>query len=363
MRKQTLLLLSSSLALAVTASACDVVLPKDAADKPLTIEVDGTIITLEPGVNVRPEIYEAALNPEFLANNDWNFVDGYWEAIPKGMPIPLEAAQLILPDGHPEFPADTAWIVALGGQEPIEVPVPLAIPASWQGSHAVRIEDDTVYYDFTLDPAEPAKLFSITALTEAEWQAIQNEPHGEAILSCGGIVWVYNPALENPYSGAQADEFSRMVGEAYGMAQGLAGFFIPQIKPETALPVLQAYFDALNAGNHAEAARMYGGELELLAGYNPDIAPMEQAALFERACTVNGFICNLTIGEILKAEQISDRAVRFTLTLQNPDGSRFELGPCCGADPSDTPAQHEFNYTVAWQDGRFLVMELPVLLP
>ena len=81
--------------------------------------------------------------------------------------------------------------------------------------------------------------------------------------------------------------------------------------------------------------------------------------MFERACTVNGFVCSLQIGAIVKAEQASQTAVRFTLALQHPDGRRFELGPCCGADPT-TPAQREFVYTVAWRDGRFLVLELPV---
>ncbi len=363
MRIRTILPLFSILALTLAGSACSAGVPKVTPDQRLTIEVDGMIVTLESGVNVRPEIFQAALNPEFVANNDWVLVDGYWDARPIGVSIPLEAEQLILPDGHPEFPANTSWVIVESDMLPIEVPVPLAVPASWLDKYSVRTEGNSAFYDFVLDPARPAKIFSITALTEAEWQAIQNEPHGEAIFSYGGMVWVYNPALENPYDGEEADLFSQMVGEAHGIAKGLAGYFTPQIERETALPVLQAYFDALRSANYTEAANMFGGDLELLAGYNPDIASSDTVALFERACTVNGFICNLEIGQILDAEQISVREVQFILTFQNPDGSPFELGSCCGEDAPNTGAQQEFPFTVAWQDGRFRVMELPVYVP
>jgi len=93
---------------------------------------------------------------------------------------------------------------------------------------------------YIVAPDRQERLFSITALTEAEWQAVQNETHGEALLNYGGIVWVYNPAS---------------------------------------------------------------------------------------------------------------------------DGSPFELGPCCGADPATSPPQTEFVFTVEWQDGLFKVLELPVYLP
>ncbi len=363
MRVKSIQLLVSILVFAVAASACNPFVPNKPADPSVAIEVDGRMITLQPGVNVNSEIYQAALNPEFIANSDWVLVNGYWEPLAKGVSIPVEAAQLILPDGHPEFPADTAWVVASGAPQPVEVPIPLAFPASWQGSYDVRTEGNAVHFDFTGDPAGPAVIFSITALTEAEWLAMQNEPHGEAVFSYDGIVWVYNPALENLLSGEYADRFSQMVGEAGGIAQSLAGYFTPRVDPETTRPVLQAYFDALGAGNYADAALIYGGELEVLAGYNPDLDPADRAGLFERACTVNGFACSLQIGDILNVEQVSDLVVLYTLALQNPDGSMFELGPCCGADPAATPPQREFTFTVGLQDGRLVVLELPVYVP
>ncbi len=105
---------------------------------------------------------------------------------------------------------------------------------------------------------------------------------------------------------------------------------------------------------------LYGGDYSLLEAYNPDIAPDDSAGLFEAACTINGFICDLTVYEIVGSKQLSDQAVQFTVTLAQPDGSLFELGPCCGAESTATAVQREFAYTVALQNGRFRVMELPV---
>lgn len=277
--------------------------------------------------------------------------------------IPIELQQIILPDGHPEFPVETVWVVVPAEPAYFEVPVPVAIPDNWAGKFVIDHQDNIAEFLYIVAPDRQERLFSITALAEAEWQAIQNEPHGEALLNYGGIVWVYNPALENPLSGEQAEEFSRMVGEAYDIAQSLAGFFTPQISQETTLPVLQTYFDVLNAGNYPESARIFGGDYTQLIEYNPEISPDDGAALFEAACTANGFICSLKINEILKSEPISPAAIQFTLILQNPDGSIFELGPCCGADTAASPPQREFFFTVEWQDGLFKVLELPVYIP
>jgi hypothetical protein len=111
-----------------------------------------------------------------------------------GVTTPLEVVQVILPEAHPEFPPDTAWVHAHAEHLPIKVPVPLRFPASWQLKYEVRIEDDTVYYDY-VHPRK-SKLFSITALTEAGWQAVRGGPQGKALFSYGGIVWIYDPAQD-----------------------------------------------------------------------------------------------------------------------------------------------------------------------
>ncbi len=174
--------------------------------EPLTIQVDGQAITLKSGENVDPEIYELAKgNPEFVANSEWVLIAGRWEPLAKGVTIPIEVEQIILPEGHPDFPADTPWVYPDGQELPIEVPVPLDIPAHWQGKYEVRAEGATVCYDYSVNPELKERIFCITALTETQWQATRDQLYGgEAIYAYGGVVWLYYPALENLYSGSQA---------------------------------------------------------------------------------------------------------------------------------------------------------------
>ena len=138
----------------------------------LTPEVNGRVILLRPGENVASEIYELAKkDPEFVANSDWRLIDGRWEPLAMGITVPVEVQQIILPDDHPEFPADMAWVYARGEEVTIEVPVPLGVPESWQGKVETRAEGQAVCCDYTPDPAQKQALFCISALTEAGWQA------------------------------------------------------------------------------------------------------------------------------------------------------------------------------------------------
>ena len=275
----------------------------------------------------------------------------------------IELQQIILPAGHPEFPLDTVWVVVPAEPAYFEVPIPVTIPEHWAGKYLIDQQGNTVDYLYIVAPDRQERLFSISALTETEWQAIQNEPHGEVLMSYGGIVWVYNLALENPLNGAQADEFSGMVGEAYDIAHSLAAYFTPVIDSGTLLPYLQTYFDVLATGNYAEAARIFSGDIQPLADMNPDISPGNRALLFERACTTNGFLCNLKIGGVIAAEEVSATAMQFILTLQNPDGTPFELGPCCGSDSKTSPPQTEFVFTVELREGIFQILEMPIFAP
>jgi hypothetical protein len=54
----------------------------------------------------------------------------------------------------------------------------------------------------------------------------------------------------------------------------------------------------------------------------------------------------------------------FQVEFNNPDGSLFVLGPCCGASETEMPPVSQFEYGVARNaDGKFLVMELPPYVP
>jgi len=121
---------------------------------------------------------------------------------------------------------------------------------------------------------------------------------------------------------------------------------------------LLAYFAALRTGRYAEVADLFGGDYEVLLGYNPEIDARSHAALLKAACTVNGFACHLEPRNIVEV-RVSEVEVQFTVEFQNPDGSTFEL-PCVEPGPSDCPPRTQLDFTVRLEDGHYRVLELPV---
>ncbi|MFZ5807801.1 MAG: hypothetical protein ACOY16_00815 [Chloroflexota bacterium] len=126
---------------------------------------------------------------------------------------------------------------------------------------------------------------------------------------------------------------------------------------------LSRYFNALAAGDYATAAALYGGSYDILISNNPDISPSDKAALFQRACTQNGFVCDVTVKNWVNAVRISQDEFRLTVELQNPDGTLFVLGPCCGASPDEFPPLTQFEFVVVNHHDGWLVMDLPLYVP
>jgi hypothetical protein len=125
---------------------------------------------------------------------------------------------------------------------------------------------------------------------------------------------------------------------------------------------LQDYFTALSAGQFDRAAGLYGGSYELLLEGNPYLEPHNHAALLGYACQ-SRYPCGLRVKSIYLKSQ-STNQFTFTLEFTNPDGSPFVLGPCCGADATQQPPVSTFDFKVTRkQDGRFLVLDLPVAMP
>lgn len=56
----------------------------------LTLEINGQTIVLRPGVNISPEHYALAQDPDFRASTEWVLVDRMWQPIAKGVSIPLD---------------------------------------------------------------------------------------------------------------------------------------------------------------------------------------------------------------------------------------------------------------------------------
>jgi heat shock protein HslJ len=122
------------------------------------------------------------------------------------------------------------------------------------------------------------------------------------------------------------------------------------------------YFSLLSDGQYSQSAELYGGDYDTLAEWNPDIDPSDHAGLLERGCTMNGLQC-LVVHQILATERINEDSYRFTVQFENPGGSLFVRGPCCGATEEEMPSQSDFAFTVVKQGEGFAVQDLPVYVP
>lgn len=132
---------------------------------------------------------------------------------------------------------------------------------------------------------------------------------------------------------------------------------------EAARQALLAYFNALRAGDYPTVIKWYGGSYEWLASMNPDLSSEDKSALWTRACQQNGFVCTLAVKNWVHTAQLSADQIRFTVELQNPDGSLFVLGPCCGAEVADFPPLTQFDFIVQRLGESYQVLSLPVFVP
>jgi hypothetical protein len=134
------------------------------------------------------------------------------------------------------------------------------------------------------------------------------------------------------------------------------------IKLQTARDCLESFFSLLSFGAYEQAAFLYGGSYSELQTMNPSISPDNAIALWENACTTNGFKC-LQIKQILNEYEDKDGIFHFVVEFKHRDGGTLVIGPCCGADATQMPPRSQFEYTVIRRQGKFLVQELPVFEP
>jgi hypothetical protein len=126
---------------------------------------------------------------------------------------------------------------------------------------------------------------------------------------------------------------------------------------------LTEFYNLLSQGKYDRAAELFGGSYEVLQGYNPEIDSSNGAALLEAGCKTNGFMC-LPILD-MRLFQINDqREFIYEVTFKNPDGSAFELGPCCGANEEMIPVISLFTIHVFCElQDVCHVMDLPPYAP
>ncbi len=137
---------------------------------------------------------------------------------------------------------------------------------------------------------------------------------------------------------------------------------LPSDSPTTdeaqARNTLLGFFASLSAGEYAQAAALFGGEIdEMLRQPLPDETP---EAYWEYLCT---YLWCLPITEISSTVQVSVDEYLIYAVFIYPDGSRFELGACCGGDPAAHPPVWQFAYPVRRIDGVWKVMRSPLFTP
>lgn len=131
---------------------------------------------------------------------------------------------------------------------------------------------------------------------------------------------------------------------------------------EQARQVLIDFFHYLSVEQYEQADALYGGSYTELMDFAPGIDPDDHALLWQRSCKVSGLQC-FPVRSISYLERTDDILV-FNLEFSNPDGTLFVRQPCCGGGDSDATIASGFAYRVQKiEDGKYLVLDLPVYVP
>jgi hypothetical protein len=126
--------------------------------------------------------------------------------------------------------------------------------------------------------------------------------------------------------------------------------------------VLVNFLSLLHARKYAEAAPLYSGDYGALQVFNPQIDPADKVALWTWACDNQLLQCLEVRSVIFK--NLSGDSYIFQVEFNNPDGSLFVLGPCCGATETEMRPVSQFEYTVSRNAERhYVVMNPPPYVP
>jgi hypothetical protein len=138
--------------------------------------------------------------------------------------------------------------------------------------------------------------------------------------------------------------------------------FTAKAGPEvsSAQQALETYFKALNSGDFAQGAKLYGGPTDLLQTWNPDIKN-DLPAWLAAACQHNGLVCMLPRSIRYRGPD-SREGAQFIVEFNNLDGTLFVQGPCCG-EVSSAPGISSFVFAVTRSGGQWAVLDLPPYVP
>ncbi len=113
---------------------------------------------------------------------------------------------------------------------------------------------------------------------------------------------------------------------------------------EQARQALTGFFDALSKGHYSDAVSLYGGSYEILVGYNPEISPDDQAALWQNAarstaCSASPFAAP------------HSRSLIQTESTSSPSNSTRRMAACLSAAPAaakNQPRRPSSNSNTGW---------------
>ncbi len=126
---------------------------------------------------------------------------------------------------------------------------------------------------------------------------------------------------------------------------------------------LETFITLLNAEDYTGAAQWYGGDYLVLQDQHWNIDPLDHAGLFHNACQITGYRC-YKLKRIVSAQIAGPGHFTFEVEFQNPDGSLWVMGPCCGGDATRFPPKSRFTYDVVLDcQGRYWVLDLPIYIP
>jgi hypothetical protein len=129
-----------------------------------------------------------------------------------------------------------------------------------------------------------------------------------------------------------------------------------------ALDALIRYWSALQAGRYDEAAGLYGQDWREHASQfvDPAAADTMSAAGFLQATCGGTFVCNLRVRRVVSATQLDPDSWRLDVELEDPVGTPFQRGPCCGEEGDP---QRTFHYTLRRTPEGWATDDLPIYIP
>ena len=126
---------------------------------------------------------------------------------------------------------------------------------------------------------------------------------------------------------------------------------------------LSSFLSLLAVGDYAQAAELYGGPLDSLQVWDPEIEASDVGALLGYGCESHLLQC-LPVRSVALAGSEAAGELAFDVEFSLADGTLFVRGPCCGATSTEMPDQSAFAFRVQPRaGGGFVVLDLPPYVP